>query len=209
MALVTGPLHSFEAHGQIGQTLIYEEWNGRCYVKAYAIPTLRRVPAQRAVRAINQFLTDQWKNAPPVLKPTWEALGVKAGTSGIAEFCRYNFERVWTGQGPSISYPGSEGIPTKLLQTFVVTGGVGYVDVEAGWASAGYNWAIIVYSVPTARMPTPKEIVAIFQPGVYPSTETFQVNNVEPGVHQYYYRRVGISGTINVTIGGPYPATVT
>lgn len=209
MALVTGPLHSFEAHGQIGHALIYEEWNGRYYVKAYKVPTLRRVPAQRAVRAIIRFLTDEWENAPPVLKPTWEELGEKAGTSGIAEFCRVNFERIWTGRGPSISYPGSEGIPTYILGTFTVTGGAGYIDVKAGWQQAGSEWAIIVYSVPTARMPFPKEIIAIFQPADYPATETFRVENLEPGVYQNYFRRVGISGTINVTIGGPYPATVT
>lgn len=209
MALVTGPLHSFEAHGQIGQTLIYEEWNGRYYVKAYAVPTLRRVPAQRAVRAINQFLTDQWKNAPPVLKPTWEALGVKAGTSGIAEFCRYNFERIWTGQGASIQYPGSEGIPAATTSYLVVTGGSGYVDLEARWAPADPNWAYIVYLHPTTGTVNPKMIVAIFQPGPLEAPVTFRMENVEPGTYNFYRKMITTVGGIQTTTNGPYSGTVT
>jgi len=208
MARVYGPLHSFEAHGQVGKTLIYEEWRGRFYVKAYAVPTLRRYPSQRAIRAIVQFLTDQWKTAPPVLKPTWEALGVKENTSGIAAFCKYNFARCWTGQAPSIIYPADLVGPGTTLQYFTAVGGVGVVNLSAYWTTKAQKWAVCVYSKTEIGNPTEKEIVAIFEPNVGSPAAEFQVKNVEPGTYLYYARVMSEHGSITTTPLGPYGVDV-
>jgi len=209
MALVTGPLHSFEAHGALGDTLIYEEWKGRYYVKPYKIPTLRRYPAQRAIRAIIRFLTDEWENTLTTEKATWEALAIAKRNTAIAEFCRYNFNRLWSGRGATKSYPAAEAETYGTVQNYNAIGGVGTVDVSGRWGSGLVGWAMPWYSLPAAGTPTPQQIVSIHKPGIYPTYNHFDVENVEPGEYCYYNCNFSIDGKMKPTFGVKIDVTVT
>jgi len=208
MALVTGPLHSFEAHGQIGKALIYEEWNGRYYVKTYAAPALRRVPAQRAVRAINRFLTDQWENTLTSEKASWDNLAVLRNTSRIAEYCRENFARFWTGRGPTKSWPTTGPTSSGVWADFTATGGVGIVTISTDWHYTTEGWGAMFYARPSAGTPNPKQIVGIFVPGTHLSPLEFTIENVEPGTYQYYGCTFSTDGLKSATIIGPDEAIV-
>ena len=209
MATVTGPLHSDGAFGQFDKSIIFKRSRGRTVAKAYAVPRLTRTDPQRAIRAINQFLTSQWKNTLTTEKETWSELAARNNTTPIAEFCRYNFARIWDGKGPTKSWPATEAAPYGGVANWTATGGRGIVKLTARWSTAPRGWATMIYSLAAVGVPKPQQIVAIFSPGIYPLYEKHTVANVLPGNYVYYKRQFSIAGLIKLATGVTKAPTVT
>jgi hypothetical protein len=63
MARLTGPLYSRKAHGAVGKALIYCNWRGIPYAKAYAVPTNPRTERQQSWRAVFERCVYHWHNS--------------------------------------------------------------------------------------------------------------------------------------------------
>jgi hypothetical protein len=115
MAIVTGPLHSTDAAGQIGKAIIYEHWRGRHYAKAYCVPgntpgyeKMNQTPDQLAVQAETKILMKHWPEIPPADQATWDELAIPARTERINEYLKENWKRFRSGRPQLDGWPDIE-----------------------------------------------------------------------------------------------------
>jgi hypothetical protein len=73
MAVVSAPLLSFTASGQIAKTQVYSRWKGRPYVRRLVIPSNPRSTEQTKTRNTFAFLSDVWKLSPSDFRTPWAA----------------------------------------------------------------------------------------------------------------------------------------
>ncbi|MFA5715989.1 MAG: hypothetical protein WC998_09625 [Candidatus Paceibacterota bacterium] len=179
MAIVTGPLHSIQASGQFGKTMIFERWKGRSYAKVYKVPTVRRTDSQRAVRAIMKWLTWAWTVANDEQKETWNQLALEANVSPIAAYLKYNFNLWWTGWYSTLAYPEERAEFYGVLLNYGASGGIGSIMLEGMWDMAAEGFGVVFYQ----GVPFQKRIVAIMQPGIHPSSNFQLVEHMEPGTY--------------------------
>lgn len=71
MAVVSAPLLSFTAKGQIAKTQVYANWKGRPYVRRLVIPSNPRSTEQTKTRNTFTFLNNVWKTAPADFIAPW------------------------------------------------------------------------------------------------------------------------------------------
>jgi hypothetical protein len=213
MAIVKGPLFSVGAKGQFAKTIIYEEWKGRTYAKEYKVPGLTRYPAQRAVRAIIKFLSQQWPILqtiyPAMNYQPWYDLAAERQTSAIAEFCRYNSERILAGRAPSATYPATEQLTYGTIAACVFTAGVGYIQAVTNWDFMDAGWDLMLYMRSAVGTPTARELGAIIAPPTSGENYTATIENVEPGTYQCYNQAAGLDGAMGPAIEGPTEVIVT
>ena len=117
MAIVTGPLHSISASGQLGKALIYQPTNGRSIVRAYGKPNWTSHPAtapQLAVQALTKQLMEHWPEIDAGVQATWDALAVPARISRLNAYLRENYRRIHVGQDATDVWPAVETPPTAL-----------------------------------------------------------------------------------------------
>lgn len=73
MAVVSGPLLSFSASGQIAKTQVYSRWKGRPYVRRLVTPSNPRSSEQTLTRNLFSWLNAVWKISPANLTDPWTA----------------------------------------------------------------------------------------------------------------------------------------
>jgi hypothetical protein len=207
MALVTAPLLSIQAAGKFGNTLIYERSKGRCYVKPYKAPTVRRFPAQRAVRAITKFLTESWKNGSDIVKADWEAAAEPLGISGINLFCKRNFQRLWSGFSPCFSLSPVDADNSYSSAFSTVAGGAGIVSGGAFIVDDVTDGLICVTLDSIQYHPLLHFYAVLFRvPGNFVPAD-FSILNVSPGV--YYAQPWAADITGGKIVGANFPEQVT
>lgn len=73
MAVVTAPLLSFTASGQIAKTQVYASWKGRPYVRRLVVPSNPRSTDQTKTRNTFTWLSNVWRTAPADFTAAWDA----------------------------------------------------------------------------------------------------------------------------------------
>lgn len=73
MSKTTGPLMSFDASGQIAQTLVYSEWRGVKYVRRHVIPSNPQTTDQTETRDTFKWLNTLWTFFPSDITTAWNA----------------------------------------------------------------------------------------------------------------------------------------
>lgn len=71
MAIVSGPLLSMSAAGQIAKTQVYATWKGRPYVRRLVIPSNPRSADQTLTRNTFTWLNNVWRLAPANFQDPW------------------------------------------------------------------------------------------------------------------------------------------
>lgn len=120
MAQVFGPLMSESASGQIAQTLIYQRYRGKNYVKAYGKPDWDVHPPtgpQLAVQAMNKLLMEAWPGIAELDKATWDALAIPQRLSRVNVYLRENFKRLRSGRLATDFWPAVETPPYPTTAT--------------------------------------------------------------------------------------------
>lgn len=72
MSKVTAPLLSFDASGQIADTLVYASWKGRAYARKYVIPSNPNSSGQQLTRNTFAYLARLWQYMPAGAKGAWD-----------------------------------------------------------------------------------------------------------------------------------------
>lgn len=72
MAKTTAPLLSFEAAGQIGNSLVFSKWKGRSYARRYVVPANPRTAAQVVIRNTFQWLQKIYPFLPAGSTGAWQ-----------------------------------------------------------------------------------------------------------------------------------------
>lgn len=103
MALVTSPLFSFDASGEVGKSIVYSKWKGRDYVRKYVVPKNPSVLAQQFQRQYFAALVDAWHALllidPGTYVNAWDSLGASESISGFNAFMKFNLNRLAEGLG--------------------------------------------------------------------------------------------------------------
>jgi hypothetical protein len=71
MAVVTAPLLSFGASGQVAKSQVYSTWKGRPYVRRYVTPSNPKSTDQMLTRDTFGWLNSVWKVAPFDFRTAW------------------------------------------------------------------------------------------------------------------------------------------
>lgn len=186
MAQVYGPLQSESASGQFAETLIFQPYRGKTYVKAYGKPDWTAHPptaAQLAVQAMNKSLMEAWPAISAADKATWDALAIPARISRVNAYLRENFNRLRSGQDLTTVYPAIE-YPFQYGATGTTTPATAGTYIrEAGlWQSKPYyrcaatskslfwnpsNSAWLIYTSPSSDPPKGFRRIAETVPGTY------------------------------------------
>lgn len=73
MAVVSAPLLSFGASGQVAKSMVYASWKGRPYVRRFTIPSNPQSSGQTLTRSAFSWLNSVWKVAPENFRTAWVA----------------------------------------------------------------------------------------------------------------------------------------
>lgn len=140
MAVVTAPLLSFSASGQIAKTQVYASWKGRPYVRRLVTPADPKSVEQVKTRNSFAFLSDVWKVSPAAFRAPWTAYAKQLVMTDRNSWIKLNNGRLrdqTTLEGIILS-PGAAG---GLAAPIDATGGAGSITVSlvspdplpAGW----------------------------------------------------------------------------
>lgn len=141
MAVVSAPLLSFTASGQVAKTQVYATWKGRPYVRRLVTPSNPRSTEQTKTRNTFTFLSDTWKLAPADFRAPWTAYAKGLVMTDRNAWIKINngLLRSLTDLAGIILSPGAAG---GLSVTPTLTGGAGSITVAltapsplpAGWS---------------------------------------------------------------------------
>lgn len=73
MSKTTAPLLSFDARGQLANTLVYSTWRGIPYARRYVIPSNPNTTAQQSTRNTFSWLSSVWRLMPAEVREAWTA----------------------------------------------------------------------------------------------------------------------------------------
>jgi len=165
MAIVTGPLHSSEARGQIGgkNGLVYNTYRGRCYVKANALPKTEYSDPQVTTRAIANDVHDLWVALSIAQRNAWDDFadrhpdccwsGRDKRLSGWNWFMRANF-RLLIGCLPTLTDPPFP-VTSYILEGLSYT--LGTLSVDVFWTplspAPDPAWNILIWRT-SVHLPT-------------------------------------------------------
>lgn len=128
-AIVTGPLFSLTASGQIAKALVYSTWKGRAYVREYVVGANPNTLAQRVRRVMLGALSKIWADLDTTEQDSWVTSASAKNISPFNEFISANMDRQTNELAPTGNETPAGGALTGTINTVAATGGVGKIDV--------------------------------------------------------------------------------
>lgn len=105
MVRLRGPGLAQSAAGGLGKTLIYSESKGRAYCKRWAAPANPNTFPQKAIRAMTQFIAQQWNHFLQAERDSWIPLAEPTNIPPYNACLAYNLLRARENKGPTAFYP--------------------------------------------------------------------------------------------------------
>lgn len=146
MALVSGPLFSFDAAGKVGNSLVFSKWKGRNYVRRLVVPSNPKSGPQVGRRAMLRFLAQNWKDLATPEQATWEALAAELNVSPFNAYIRQNMANWHNFLAPSTEFTTDRsGTPSDNVLT-------GAVVEENRWkltvtgSALGDGWGLVIFA---------------------------------------------------------------
>lgn len=139
MAIVTGPLQSFDASGKLANSIVFSKWKGRNYVRRLAIPSNPKSQAQLYFRAFMAFLGSQWSTLSGALQAEWDA---DAAAYLISSFNAYTRQGMREATQTNAPYQAASviGGTASVLGALTATGGVGILSLSQAVTTANDGW---------------------------------------------------------------------
>lgn len=125
--IVTGPLFSLSASGQLGKSLVYAEWNGRKYVREYVIPSNPNSISQQFQRAFFGFLSKWWAKAIDTNRESWQSLADAGEYSTFNAYCATNLDDETVGLFPKLQADGAGTTTSDDPTSITAVGGVNQI----------------------------------------------------------------------------------
>lgn len=157
MAVVSAPLLSFTAKGQIAKTQVYASWKGRPYVRRLVVPSNPNSTEQQKTRNTFAFLNSVWKVGPADFQAPWTAYAKSLVMTNRNAWLKKNVGvlRDETTLDGIILSPGAAG---GLSVTPGLTGGSGTITIAltapsplpSGWSIVEAVGAAILDQNPTS-----------------------------------------------------------
>lgn len=150
MAVVSAPLLSFGASGQIGKAQVYATWKGRPYVRRHVIPANPQSTDQSHTRDTFTWLNNVWKVSPADFRLPWTLAAKGQVLTDRNLFIKQNLP-ILRGNADLTGIIGSPSAKGGLTAAVVVTPGNDLITVTAtepsplpaGWTAVRFiAWAI-------------------------------------------------------------------
>lgn len=126
-AIVTGPLFSLSASGQIAKALVYSTWKGRNYVREYVIGANPNTLDQRTRRAMMGFLSKWWAGLDATEQGSWATDAAARNISPFNQMMSVNMDRQTDSLGPTGNNTPAGGALTGTLNDIAITAGIGKI----------------------------------------------------------------------------------
>ena len=194
MVKLRGPGLSVSASGSIADTLTFSRTRGRAYLKHKPTPAQPQSGAQVSMRAMMQWLTQQWTNLSAAEQTTWIDIYPDPSLSPYNSFLKYNLERWRRKHAPSKEYPAAETGSAGVTPRCYCTGGVRHIAVQCYEVdSLQQTWLYLLFHSSTS---TPDDdfdkLIKICPAEMWPPPP-FIHTPLPPGTH--YYRVVATTTT--------------
>lgn len=159
MSKTVAPLLSFDARGQLGQTLVYSTWKGRAYARRYVIPANPRTAAQTAVRETWAGLNRIMQYMPAGALAAWELYGENSRITARNGFIKQNLSalREATDLQPLLLSPSAGGGLALEAATFTRAGAAITADPVPPTLPEG--WTLAAVHALAVRNDAPREII--------------------------------------------------
>lgn len=143
MAKPTAPLLSFDASGQIAQSLVYSSWKGIKYVRRYVVPANPNTTAQQATRNVFTAGNTFWKGAGALARAPWTRF---ASGQSLTDRNAYQgrFVAALRGETDMLLYEGSPGAKGGLAPTSIaITPGSSQLSIAFTNPAAPTGWTLV------------------------------------------------------------------
>ena len=198
MVKLKGPGLSLEASGTAGKILTFGKTKGRAILRKKPVPRQPRSGLQVSMRAMMQFLSQQWKNLTAGEQATWASTDFQISLSMYNAFIKHNLERWRSRKPPSKEYPAAEVNTPSDMPGITARGGTRHVELEM-WNGSGIpgNWTLMVFhkfEAPAASDVDQLVHVQLAEAfGMYPWTHT----PLKPGTHHYNLTGTSTDGKVD------------
>lgn len=176
MAVVTAPLLSFSARGQIAKSQVYASWKGRPYVRRYTIPAFRRSDEQNLTRNTFSWLNNTWKFSSGIFQAPWVAFAQGKVLTDRNAFLQQNipFLRELTTNVGMVMSPGAKG---GIGVTPVITPAATTLTVVATPPDvSGLGWTVVsLNAMAIAEQDPQSEELFTMHTGTPDTTSTYSV----------------------------------
>lgn len=177
MAVVTAPLLSFSARGQIAKSQVYASWKGRPYVRRYTIPAFRRSDEQNLTRNVFSWLNNTWKFSSGIFQAPWSAFAQGKVLTDRNAFLQQNipFLRELTTNVGMVMSPGAKG---GIGITPVITPSATSLSVAGTPPDvSGLGWTVVSFNAMLLKHQDPQsDAFFTMVTGTPDTTSTYAVN---------------------------------
>lgn len=195
MVKLKGPSLSIDASGSLADILTFSTSKGRAYVKHKPTPDQPRSGNQVSMRAMMQFLSQQWQNLTAGNQATWADAYPDPSLSNYNAFIKHNLIRWRNKWAPSKEYPAAETGNAGDLVGIETPNGVRHIKISARNAmNQNQIWGVLLFHSLTS---TPgndlSKLVHVFHIPVKDTWYYWTHSPLTAGTH--YYRITGITTT--------------
>lgn len=204
MVRLKGPCMSIDASGTLAGAIVFSNWKGRSLARRHAVPANPRSGGQLSVRAMMQFLSQQWANLTSDQQAGWETRAAVTNISAFNAFIAYNMARWGVGDSPSKLDPATETGGPGSLTNHAATAQTRAIEVETECDTVADMWGINVYrSLTTGLTGARNQLVHTILAGDL-ATYTWLDFPLTPGIAQFYKFRQftddGVLGAVSAEI---------
>jgi len=197
MALVTGPLLSLDARGQVAGSIVFSNWKGRAYVRQLVTPSNPKSAGQTSNRAMFKFLSQAWAGLSAAEQATWEALAAATTISPFNAYQSFNMAE-WTQFVTPFKDPAASGETIPVMGALTLTGGVRQAEISQVITTANDIWGMLIArsDATFGGDPTKTQIVAAVE---YPGASPITYVDTPLAPDTYFYRTAGFTGDGQLT----------
>lgn len=151
MVKLTGPMNSTAASGTLAGILTFNDARRSHVLRKKPTPKQPRSGLQVSIRAMMQFVTQQWQANYPVYKATWDNADIHTDLNRYHKYVRYNIRRWREADPPSYRFPWWDALNTATAVTLTGTGGPRHVKLDAQiTGTKKQNWTGLLFARKTA-----------------------------------------------------------
>lgn len=205
MALLNAPLMSLDASGSVAGALTFSKWKGRSYVRQLVKPANPKSVKQVSVRAMMQFLSQQWAGLGSTPQATWETLANAQSISAFNAYIQQNLFDWRNFLAPSQDYPAARAGTAGTLGAQSVTAGVRQLTINVSLGAANDNWGLLIFRSPTTGFTPSFSNLVMAKPKTTTPSESFVDTPLDPGTYFYRIRPFtddGVMGAAFAEISG-------
>jgi hypothetical protein len=209
MVRLKGPAVSLTAAGALGGVLTFSHIDGTNYAKRYQRPKTGHSLELDSGRAIMQFLTVEWNQRTQAERDSWIPLAERFRLPPYQAYLKFNVPRWGEHVGPTALYPPPSGVLVGSTGGWDATVQGRTVRFQIQMAIVNNNWAVTIYSKPTAGAAAQARYLIHAIPCYASGWYYWTSRPLPPGTYYFTYGRFTRNGFRSSVFGTTLTRTIT